>query len=68
MKYIYKVNYEQKFGREWFSYVDRVIGGNDGQVVIEKVRRKSLNQALDEHDCAGFRLIGLDRAPDPIDY
>ena len=69
MKYIYKVTYEQKFGREWYEYADKVIGGVDGMVVVEKVKKKCLGQALDDDlDCTGFRLKGLERDAEAIDY
>lgn len=74
MKYVYKIYYEQKFGKKWQDYTDNVLGGEDALPVIEKVKRKAMNEEfLPEEsdkalDCVGFRLISVDRSDVDIDY
>lgn len=74
MKYVYKIYYEQKFGKLWRDYTANVIGGEDAIPVIEKVKRKAMNEEFlaDESekaiDCGGFRLISVERSDVGIDY
>ena len=74
MKYVYKIYYEQKFGKMWQDYTANVLGGEDAIPVIEKVKRKAMNEEFqfDDSDktldCVGFRLISVERSDVDIDY
>lgn len=67
MKYLYKVTYEQKFGKDWLEYTDLVVGKENGFSAIDKANRKAMSESLDNINCSGFRLIGLERQG-MIDY
>jgi len=63
MKYVFLVEYDQKFGKDWHNFSSNTVA-KDGEDAVRKVKNACFNEELDGRVCSGFRLIRVERGQD----